>query len=172
MAAPVDPNKLSNTFRDGPLASHGDKWDALWREDFTPWDRGGPSAALDEILARAARRELEAGVLSPPAGPGAARRTALVPGCGRGHDALLLAAWGYDVVGLDYSAEAVRRAAENMAAVYDGDEAYRARDGVGARGRVVWLAGDFFADDFVREAGIDTFDLIFDYTVSSYRAVS
>ena len=62
-------------------------------------------------------------MLSPPAGPGAARRTALVPGCGRGHDALLLAAWGYDVVGLDYSAEAVRRAAENMAAVYDGDEA-------------------------------------------------
>jgi thiopurine S-methyltransferase len=34
----------------------------------------------------------------------------LVPGCGRGHEARLLADLGFEGIGLDFSAEAIARA--------------------------------------------------------------
>ncbi|EJT76933.1 hypothetical protein GGTG_06847 [Gaeumannomyces tritici R3-111a-1] len=153
------PDKLLNLFKDQPLAEHGSRWDGLWREEFTPWDRAGPSMALQDLLAD--RPDL---VPPPPPPSAAARPKALVPGCGRGYDVLLLAAFGYDAYGVDYSAEATKEAAlyqEKIRA--ENDERYRPRDGR-AQGHVKWLTGDFFADDWIREAGADKFDLIFDYT--------
>ena len=170
--------RLSDFFSAQPLSTHGQKWSSLWDESYTPWDRGGPSMAFyDVLLSRADLippavnlAALEGSEASTPARP-----TALVPGCGRGHDALLLAAMGYDVVGLDYAPIAVKEAAENEKAVIaalqqDRPEAaaYRVREGVKDPGRVTWVAGDFFEDAWLTAAGLDgdaKFDVIFDYTV-------
>jgi hypothetical protein len=83
--------KLSDFFSTAPLPSHGPKWSSLWSQSYTPWDRGGPSLALHDLL-------LSRPDLVPPAAnllaasPGDSLPLALVPGCGRGHDALFLSA--------------------------------------------------------------------------------
>ncbi len=64
-------------------------WAAHYSEGTTPWDCG---EAHPELAAR-----LASGELLPPR-PGA---RALVPGCGRGHDALALAMAGWCVTALD-----------------------------------------------------------------------
>lgn len=125
------PGKLLNLFKDQPLAEHGRRWDSLWQEDHTPWDRAEPSMALRDLLA-------DRPDLVPPASGGHARPRALVPGCGRGYDVLLLAAFGYDAYGVDYSAKATKEAARYQDKVYaEGDERYRPRDGL-VRGTVKW----------------------------------
>jgi SAM-dependent methyltransferase len=141
-------------------AQHGAKWDQLWAEDFAPWDRGLPNPALDDALAE--RRDLFGARVGAHGG---ARKKALVPGCGRGYDVLLLSAAGYDAYGLELSDTALQgaRALERESG---GMEEYRVRDAAVGRGRVTYLAGDFFQDDF-REGveGGGKFDLIYDYTV-------
>ena len=101
---------------------------------------------------------------SSPSSTNGNRKTALVPGCGRGYDVLLLTALGYDTYGLDTSDNAINEAKEVQSRV-GGDEIYQAREGV-EKGKVTWLIGDFFKDDFLRAANVDGFDLIYDYTVS------
>lgn len=94
------------------------------------------------------------------------RRTALVPGCGRGHDALLLASFGYDVWGLDVSERGLELARVNERLAHE-KGLYKTRDGM-ERGTVHWVEGDFFSDAWARDAGTGgsgRFDLIFDYTV-------
>ncbi|KAK1688850.1 S-adenosyl-L-methionine-dependent methyltransferase [Colletotrichum godetiae] len=178
----TDPNKLSTAFSNTPLAHHGQKWSSFWEEKFTPWDRGGPSLALLDILTT--RPDL----IPPPPAPSSPEHqqqqdspqkpTALVPGCGKGHDALLLANLGYDVLGLDFSPTAIDEAKENQKAVVaaaaatgDGDgaepdvNAIRQPNGAES-GSVTWLSGDFFSDSWLEAWPREnkTFDLIFDYT--------
>ncbi|KAH8881618.1 S-adenosyl-L-methionine-dependent methyltransferase [Thozetella sp. PMI_491] len=147
--------RLEQTFQGSDVSSHGSKWDGLWKESYTPWDRGGPSLALLDLVVE------QTELVPPPQEPGK-RRTALVPGCGRGYDVLLLSGLGYDVYGLDYSKDAVEKAVENQREI-GGQDLYQARQGV-QNGTVTWLTGDFFADAFLDEAGVRNFDLIFDYT--------
>ncbi|KAI8256365.1 putative thiol methyltransferase 2 [Colletotrichum sp. SAR 10_98] len=151
-------SKLSDAFSNAPLSTHGPKWSAFWEEKFTPWDRGGPSLALQDVLTT--RPDLV-----PPPPPGApSKPTALVPGCGKGHDALLLASLGYDVLGLDFSATAISQAVENEKAGASDASSARQPNGVGP-GTVTWLSGDFFSDAWLEEWGREkTFDLVFDYT--------
>ena len=93
------------------------------------------------------------------------RRKALVPGCGKGYDVLLLSAWGYDAYGLDFSETALDAAKANEKE-FDGKGVYATREGV-KKGKVAWVSGDFFKDDFLNIVeGEKTFDLIYDYTVS------
>ena len=61
-------------------------WAGRYRGGDTPWDLGRPHPELV--------RRLAAGELGPPG-------RALVPGCGRGHDALALAGAGWEVTALD-----------------------------------------------------------------------
>ncbi|KAK2021182.1 S-adenosyl-L-methionine-dependent methyltransferase [Colletotrichum zoysiae] len=179
-------NKLSTAFADAPLSDHGRKWSAFWEDKYTPWDRGGPSLALLDLLTT--RPDL---VPPPPPPPphtptdreppgsgGADKPTALVPGCGKGHDALLLANLGYDVLALDFSPTAIAEAKENQTAVAaavaagtgeagGGDlDVYSVRHPNGAEpGTVTWLSGDFFSDSWLGAWGRgEAFDLIFDYT--------
>lgn len=168
------PRTLAEHFGDAPVADHGRRWNACWEAGTTPWDRGGPSMALADLLEQ--RAELFA---SPEAEEGQPRRrrTALVAGCGRGHDVLLLASFGFDVVGLDISDRAAAEARQNAAAVAAGDyDAYPPRGPAArlGRGQVAFLVGDFFADDFVREAGVPggRFDLIYDYTVRTHATAA
>jgi SAM-dependent methyltransferase len=69
-------------------------WRDLYRRGEDGWDLGGPAPALAAHLARA------------PLPPG---RVA-VPGCGRGHDARLLASLGHQVHAFDFAPEAVAEA--------------------------------------------------------------
>ncbi|MEO1002119.1 MAG: methyltransferase domain-containing protein [Cyanobacteria bacterium J06638_7] len=80
-------------------AAAGDpgRWDQRYREGGDGWELGQPAPPLAAFL-RHDRRAPQ------PGGP------VLVPGCGRGHDAALLAELGFAVVGLDFSAEALAEA--------------------------------------------------------------
>jgi hypothetical protein len=68
-------------------------WNAAYENDITPWDKGFAAPPLSEFL----ETHLITGQV-------------LVPGAGTGHDVRLLAKQGAQVVGLDISARAVRKA--------------------------------------------------------------
>ena len=67
-------------------------WEALYRANDTFWDHGEASPGLVDYLAER---------------PEAPLGHALVPGCGRGHDARALARAGWVVTGLDIAPSAV-----------------------------------------------------------------
>jgi SAM-dependent methyltransferase len=78
-------------------------WQARYDSADTPWDLGEAAPALLAWLQQ---------------NPGEGRR-AIVPGCGRGHDALALAQAGWDVLAVDFAASAIEetRAAGTRAGV-------------------------------------------------------
>lgn len=94
------------------------------------------------------------------------RKTALVPGCGRGVDVCLLESFGYDCVGLEYSPKAVE-ACEKYATEHG--STYPVQDEKIGKGSKVFVQGDFYKDDWLERTGLGVkhFDLIYDYTVSS-----
>lgn len=69
-------------------------WDALYRIGDTPWELGGPSPPLVDLV-HAHRARLG---------------RVLVPGCGRGDDALYVATLGADVSGWDPAPSAIAAA--------------------------------------------------------------
>ncbi len=69
-------------------------WSERYRNANTPWDHGAAHPELERLLAE--------GRLAPPR-PGA---RALVPGCGRGHDALALMDAGWEVTAIEFAPEA------------------------------------------------------------------
>jgi len=71
-----------------------DFWEELYARGGDGWELGRPAPPLAEVLA----------TTPPPRG-----RVA-VPGCGRGHDARLLAAQGYEVTGFDFAPAALAAA--------------------------------------------------------------
>jgi SAM-dependent methyltransferase len=79
-----------------------DHWDERYAAGTHKWDLGSPSPPLVHAIHRARL-----------AGPG----RALVPGCGFGHDARLLATHGFDTLGIDFAPRAVERARANARAV-------------------------------------------------------
>ena len=72
-------------------------WDQRYLEGSDRWELGRPAPPLEAFLRTDSRA---------PQPPG----RVLVPGCGRGHEAALLADLGYEVIGLDFSSEAIQRA--------------------------------------------------------------
>jgi SAM-dependent methyltransferase len=110
--------------------TEADAWQQRYDTADTPWDLGAPAPALLAWLAT---------------NPGAGRR-ALVPGCGRGHDAVALAAAGWDVVAVDFAASAVEEA-----------RATAARAGH----PIAVLQADLFA---LTPSAVGTFDLWFEHT--------
>lgn len=135
---------------------HANRWDELWKQDFLPWDKGFPNPALVDLLT-AKHQDL-------PRNFTGARKKALVPGCGKGYDVLLLAAFGYDAYGLEVSSTALEACKKNEKES-EGKDVYEKRvEG----GTVTWLLGDFWKDDYLKEVdGDDNFDLIYDYTFLS-----
>ncbi|QUC23273.1 uncharacterized protein UV8b_07514 [Ustilaginoidea virens] len=172
MAARVDePSPLARAFDGVDFSSLGAVWSSLYKQGVHPWDRNGPSAALSDLLSQRAdlvppaqQHDQRGNLIRDPAGA-AIRRTALVPGCGPGHDVLLLSSFGYDVVGLDFSRDAIRMAEENHKAA-DGKAMYEPVNGL-ERGAIRWTTGDFFSGEWATGLGTNAsgkFDLIFDYT--------
>ncbi|TVY56240.1 putative thiol methyltransferase 2 [Lachnellula cervina] len=149
--------RLFSHFDNTDPSQHGPKWDELWREDFHPWDKGSPNPAFIDVLNE--RQDL---FEAPTKGR---KRKALVPGCGRGYDVLLLAAYGYDAYGLEISAKALENA-KTVEREENGKGIYATKGGI-ERGQVTWLAGDFFKGGFQEDVGVGMFDLIYDYTFLS-----
>jgi SAM-dependent methyltransferase len=100
---------VTGPFRDvagkpkGPLDRAA--WDDRWQRADTPWDMGRAAPPLAHALAEIPER------LGLPIGS-----AALVPGCGAGHEARLLAHRGFRVTGVDLSSKALERARELAAA--------------------------------------------------------
>ncbi|MFZ9968089.1 MAG: methyltransferase domain-containing protein, partial [Steroidobacteraceae bacterium] len=82
---------------DSDSASASASWDQRYRDGADGWELGRPAPPLERFLRADPRRPLPPGRV-------------LVPGCGRGHEAALLAELGFVVTGLDFSAEAIARA--------------------------------------------------------------
>jgi thiopurine S-methyltransferase len=101
-------------------------WDQRYIEGSDRWELGKPAPPLETFL-RTERRA--------PQPPG----RVLVPGCGRGHEAALLADLGYAAIGLDFSSEAIKRA-----------QALHGSD----RAQLRWLQADLFNETALTAAGI------------------
>lgn len=154
--------KLSSHFH-GRRDAH-ERWDDLWTTGtFLPWDNGCPNPALQEVL-ECHRHALGGSMLVTDTKSGVQRRKrALVPGCGRGYDVLLLASFGYDAYGLDVSEKAVILCREYAQANQD---RFPPRDANVGSGKVRFLQGDFFMDEWRRSMdGDGMFEILFDYTV-------
>jgi hypothetical protein len=159
MADPIR-EKLREHFSAGITPS---KWEDAWNNGFVPWDRGKPNPALIDLLS--GRQDLlgESTYQHPDGTVG--RKKALVPGCGRGYDVLLLGSFGYDSYGLDASTTAIE-AAKRVAA--EEAENYPLQAKVDSRGNIHFIAGDFYENDWEKEllsGEKGSFDLIYDYTV-------
>ena len=151
---------LREHFSDYQGEKYAEGWAKLWQDgSLLPWDRGKPSPALSDTLEN--YRGLIGGAMVD-----GRRKRALVPGCGRGVDVLLLESFGYDAVGLEVSEGAVK-AAEQYAEEH-GNE-YVVKDDKVGKGSRKFVHGDFYKNDFLGDAGMkggEKFDLIYDYTVS------
>lgn len=147
-----------------------DRWAVLWdKGDFLPWDAGAPNPALVDVLTD--RKDLIGtcfkvkGTLAEEKEEGGRkeRKKALVPGCGRGYDVILLASFGYDAYGLEVSDKAVELCLQEQQT--NGDK-YPVNDESVGSGTVTFLKGDFFHDEWTKKIpGGGKFDLIYDYTV-------
>lgn len=177
MSDKVDPSvvearaRMLDHFSNFKGETYGEGWSSLWdKGDFLPWDRGDPNPALEETLIKK-RGVIGTAMADEEGGEKKRRKKALVPGCGRGVDVLLLASFGYDAYGVEYSERAVevckREAEEN------GDK-YPVRDQEVGRGEIKFLVGDFFKDGWLKESGVELgqFDLIYDYTVRDPLSIS
>ncbi len=112
-------------------------WQQRYRDQHTPWDLGEAHPEL--------RRRIETGELAPPH-PGA---RALVPGCGRGWDAIALAEAGWSVVAVDLVGDLAERVGGRLAEH-------------GGR----FLVGDALDTGWWPDAGLEpgSFQLLFDHT--------
>jgi methyl halide transferase len=102
-------------------------WDQRYREGADSWELGRPAPPLEQFLQTDPRHPLPPGRV-------------LVPGCGRGHEAALLAELGFTAIGLDFSAEAIARAQE----LHGAD-----------RWHLRWLQADLFDATALEAAGIE-----------------
>jgi SAM-dependent methyltransferase len=140
------------------------RWDELWKDgSFLPWDRGVPNPALEDTLAT------KGDIIGSPLRKDGSSKRALVPGCGKGYDVHMLAAFGYDAFGLEVG-NAVE-AARKFVGEVGGREEYVARDAKVGKGKVEFVEGDFYKrgweKNLVGEQG--GFDIIYDYTVRLLR---
>ncbi|GBE79312.1 S-adenosyl-L-methionine-dependent methyltransferase [Sparassis latifolia] len=113
-------------------------WDKAWQENVTPWDAGQPQPALRQLV--------ESKILDLPTSG-----RALIPGCGRGYDAMLIATnLGLDTLAVDISPTAVAAAK----AAVEGSN-------LPSSVKVTIELDDFFA---LASSAPKQFDLVYDYT--------
>jgi SAM-dependent methyltransferase len=157
---PDDRERLRQHFQDQPAEAQTGRWDAMWQQNVTPWDRSLPNPALIDALDE--KRDIIGA--STETSDLVQRKKALVPGCGRGYDVLLLASYGYDAYGADVSQTAI-----DACNKLDQDQAedtakYPIKDASIGRGSRNFLLADFFNDDLLSHTGGSKFDVIYDYT--------
>ncbi|KAI0835160.1 S-adenosyl-L-methionine-dependent methyltransferase [Hypoxylon sp. FL0890] len=160
---PQPPTQLTSHFKNRGRDGQSSAWAELWDAGQTHfWDRGKPSPALIDWV------ESRPEVLPSHTGP---RLTALVPGCGKGYDVVMLALHAFDAYGLDVSRKGVETAEAYAAAEFLEPSAYNFASEENrlaySPGNLKFIEGDFFKRDWEKKIGIDDFkgfDLIYDYT--------
>ncbi|KAI0683525.1 S-adenosyl-L-methionine-dependent methyltransferase [Earliella scabrosa] len=133
-STPVDKDRQMEQVRE-LIATHREQgWDEAWKVGTTPWDAGTPQPALRHLL--------ESGRIDFPRSG-----RALVPGCGRGYDAITIAqTLGLATLGTDISPTAVEAARQN------------------AQSTASAATVRFELTDFFKMEEEDAFSLIYDYT--------
>jgi len=157
--------RLRTHFLQSPSSEHGKLWDDLWQKgDLLPWDKHEAGRALFDALQQ--RTDI---LGSAPVTTSGKRKRALVPGCGRGHDVLMLAGLGYEAYGLEVSEGALKACEENADENYL--KMYAGGAGAEEGGSYKFFQGDFFKEGWEKEfsAG-EGFDLVYDYTVGFLEA--
>jgi len=104
-------------------------WEGLYADQQDGWELGEPAPSLAAWLE--SRRELATGA------------TVAVPGCGRGHDARLLASRGYAVTGFDFAEAAVSEARqlaarERLAVAFEQRDVFTLATDYAGRFDAVW----------------------------------
>ncbi|KAK4862753.1 hypothetical protein LT330_002886 [Penicillium expansum] len=145
----------------GPPAN--DRWANLWDAgDFLPWDQGVPNPALVYVMQDHQDLIGASVFIQDNEKQERRRKRALVPGCGRGYDVLLLSSLGYDAYGLEVSAKAVEEA-NTWAEEHLSD--YPVQDQAIGPGKAQFIVGDFFSDEWTACMGpLVKFEFIYDYT--------
>ena len=69
-------------------AGKGSQWAKLWETNFTPWDRGLPNPALEDLLHE--RKDLLGSCWKHTRNGEKKRKKAFVPGCGKGYDGKMM----------------------------------------------------------------------------------
>ncbi|KAH9830457.1 S-adenosyl-L-methionine-dependent methyltransferase [Rhodofomes roseus] len=127
-------HRVREVVKEDPLQG----WDKAWQENVTPWDAGESQPPLRDLL-------VSGEVDLPKSG------RALVPGSGRGYDAILIATTlGLETTGLDISPVALEAA-----------RAHAAASDLPVGTKVNFEARDFFA---LAPSPEERYDLIYDYT--------
>jgi SAM-dependent methyltransferase len=111
-----------------PGPASADFWDRRYQEGSDGWELGEAAPPLSHFLRCHPRAPRPAG-----------REQVLVPGCGRGHEARLLAELGFATVGLDFSGRAL-------------EEARRIHSDAPAS--LHWLQADLFDQDSLTAHGL------------------
>ncbi len=106
------------------------EWEERYRSGDMPWEKGSGSPGLVDFLRRH---------------PELPRGSALVPGCGTGHDVMTWARHGFRAAGLDLAPSAVRLSRERL--------------------REKGLEGEVRQGDFLRDDPWKRFDWIFEHTL-------
>ncbi|KAL2834213.1 S-adenosyl-L-methionine-dependent methyltransferase [Aspergillus cavernicola] len=179
--------RLISHFEFRTILNHGKGWSDLWDSgDSGLWDRGIPSPALIDLVeayqdtlffpfrdgSESGSEIGSAGAGAGARGRGRERKRVLIPGCGRGYDAISLALHGFDTYGLEISSTAIQEA-----------EAFAKRETVKPQecnfgknysrpgtetetgiGNIHFLQGDFFDSTWFDSIGCGAFDLVYDYT--------
>ncbi|CAE6447736.1 unnamed protein product [Rhizoctonia solani] len=141
----ADPRKVASRVRalfaqSKSESERQEAWDATWREGVTPWDAGMPQPPLRQVF--------ETPIWSDLGIPKSGR--VLVPGCGRGYDAIYLASQGYSVIGADISTTAISEAQKYLSSQPGAENI-----------QVQYQVLDFFKSPLLTK---EPFDLVYDYT--------
>lgn len=123
-------------------AASAKNWDEAYDGQDTPWDLSGPTPEFVRLL--------KEGFFGSAAEIQARPITVLVPGCGRGYDAIELAKAGLKVVALDFSSAALKQA-RRLA------RAEKVLD------KIEWLTEDFFLWA-AKPLNQKRFDFVLEYT--------
>lgn len=158
-----DREKLRQHFQDQPAEKHPGRWEAMWQQNVTPWDRSAPHPILAGVLDD--NRDI---IGRPYEGfPDIIhRKKALVPGCGRGYDVSLLASYGYDAYGVDVSQTAIDACIELDKTQSEDTTKYPIKDTKIGRGSRNFVRADIFKDNTLARChtGGMKFDVIYDHT--------
>ncbi|OBZ76484.1 putative thiol methyltransferase 2 [Grifola frondosa] len=138
MSVPNTGNSVQERVREFVRNNPDSGWDDAWKAKITPWDAGYAQPPLRDLI--------QSNVLDLPRSG-----RALVPGCGKGYDAMLIASnFGLDTLAVDIAPTAVNAANELLASVT-----------IPEPGKVTFKLGDFFT---LANSPEERFELVYDYT--------
>ena len=189
--ASTNQDHLRAFFESASSDTYSTHWETLWKDGtFLPWDRGYANPALIDLLACSPPPVSDTAnpSLGAPSTPwmqdtqlpsalkdDGSRARVLVPGCGKGYDLALFAAWGYDAYGLEISETAAGAAQRYLEDPGEGslEGEYRVRDAKAGRGSTRVVTGDYFQEDWLKEVGGGErgFDIIYDNTVCQCECI-